>query len=151
MIVGLGCLQSLDVEAKVKDDVEVEYFEDGSFMVTTLEDVDFDSGDEVTLLSTYKTVSKSKSATYYDAFGTAQWKFTISGTFQYNGVTSFAKSASSSIVIYNSKWSVKSRNAYTSGNSVKGDIACTKKNLGIIPLTKSLSLTLTCSKDGVFS
>lgn len=151
IIVGMSWLQSVDVKAEASNDVEVEYFDDGSYMVTTFEDVEFDTDEEVTLLSTYKTVSKSKSSTYYTASGVAQWKFTIAGTFQYNGTTSSAKSASSSVTIYNSQWSVKSRNAYTSGNSVKGDIACTKKNLIIIPVTISRSLTLTCSKDGVFS
>lgn len=151
IIMGMSLFQSTAVKAEVNDDMEVEYFDDGSFMVTKLESAEFVEEGAVTAQSTYTTVRNSKSTTYYNALGTAQWKFTITGTFQYNGTTSSAISASSSVTIYKSQWSVNNRNAYTSGSSVKGSISCSRKNAGIVTLTKSKSLTLTCSKNGVFS
>lgn len=89
----------------------------------------------------------TKIGDYYDADGNLLWDFTVHGTFTYDGATATATDASYSYNIYNPIWTLKSANAYCSGNQA---IAEGKFNGGLL-LNRSTSITLSCSPSGVLS
>lgn len=120
--------------------VDVVYLEDGSCLTTEL----VVYGSPVTRAS--GTISGQKITTYSNAFGVEQWSLTVIGTFTYNGSTAAATSASYNYQIYNSDWSVNSAGARCSGNKA---IAEGTFSGGVF--TRSATVTLSCSADGVLS
>jgi len=120
---------------------DIEYLEDGSFFMTKLSE---SNG----FLRSSK--SATKSVTYYDSTGIAQWNFSLTGTFTYNNSTSSATGSSARVTIYKSSWSTTSKSASYSSNKATGTVKVSKTTLGgttTIPKT----LTITCSKTGTIS
>ncbi len=118
---------------------EVTYFEDGSYLTTEV----------VTYASTRAASTRSghKTATYSNASGVTLWTFTVYGTFTYNGTTSSATKASYGFNISDSNWSLKSANAYCSGNQAIAEGTFS----GGIFTTRNTSVGLSCSPSGVLS
>ncbi|MDE6837940.1 MAG: hypothetical protein K2P33_06045 [Acutalibacter sp.] len=83
------------------------------------------------------------SATYLNALGSAVWKVTVTGTFTYNGTTSSATNATTSVSIYNSNAKFVSKNASTSGNTATGTATVT---YNASRTTRSASVS--CDKNG---
>ena len=125
-------LYIIPATATAPANVEVTYFEDGSYLTTEL----------VILPSTVRanhTVTGQRTATYTNASGEKQWAL--------NGTTSSAVSANYTHAIYNSAWSAKSTNAYCSGNQAIADGTFSS---GLI-VSKNLTVILSCSPSGVLS
>lgn len=123
---------------------EVEYFDDGSYIVTEL----VESG--ISTLAT-STVSKTKSSSYYDSNNKMLWTVRLDATFRYTGSSATCTSAAASHTIYDSSWKVTSGTASKSGNKATGNFTVKKYVLGIPVKTVNRTLTITCSNTGVCS
>lgn len=117
---------------------ETVYFEDGSYMVITLEM----SSANVRA----STRSASKTASYHNSSGELQYSFTLNGTFSYDGSSATATASSTSYQIYNSDWRCTTCMSSKSGNSVTGT-ATFKKSIW----ANTKDLKITCSPTGVIS
>ena len=113
----------------------VEYFEDGSYIVT-----------ELTVSNPLARATKtgSKASTYYHSNGSKIFTTTVTGTFSYtSGVSVKATSGSVNVVIHNSSASFVDKFASVSGNSVYG-YGCVL----YLNAKRSLSPNVTCDKYG---
>lgn len=126
----------------VENQMETIYFEDGSYMTV-----------EVITKGTRASgsTSGSKPYTYYDSDGSAQWKATLSGSFSYIDSSATCTSSSVDVTIYNSSWYVSSKSASKSGNTASASVTMGKKMAGVTVMTKTLSLSLSCDKNGNLS
>lgn len=128
------------------DTVEnIEYFADGSYLITTIETVN-----SISPMSS-STRSSSKSYYYYNSKDVQQWVVTIIGTFSYNGSSATCTSSSTSYTVYNSRWKVKSATATKSGNKAIGNFTVKYYFTGIPINTIERTVTLSCSATGVLS
>lgn len=125
-------------------DQYVEYFEDGSYIVTELKT----SG-----ISTFatSTTSKTKYSSYYNSNGGLEWRVYLTGTFTYTGSSATCTKATKSYSIYNDNWKVTSSSASKSGNKATGKFTVKKYAIGIPIKTVNKTLTITCSNSGVCS
>lgn len=129
---------------EVATDQYVEYFEDGSYIVTELKT----SG-----ISTFatSTTSKTKYSSYYNSNGGLEWRVYLTGTFTYTGSSATCTKATKSYSIYNDNWKVTSSSASKSGNKATGKFTVKKYAIGIPIKTVNKTLTITCSNSGVCS
>lgn len=131
-------------QIQTQPETEVQYFEDGSYLVIkTQEDISlFASG----------TKSKSKTGYYYDGDNNElRWSVTLNATFSYTGSSATCTKASTSYKIYDSAWKVKEANATRSGRTATGDFLVKKYWLGIITKTVPLTITISCDNNGNIS
>lgn len=129
---------------EVATDQYVEYFEDGSYIVTELKT----SG-----ISTFatSTTSKTKYSSYYNSNGGLEWRVYLTGTFTYTGSSATCTKATKSYSIYNDNWKVTSSSASKSGNKATGKFTVKKYAIGIPIKAVNKTLTITCSNSGVCS
>lgn len=125
---------------------EYEYFEDGSYITTTITS---DNDSSISLLSTTKTGSKK--SVYYNSNDEAMWSIKVTGTFTYGDGLSKCTSSSVTAESYVSMWKISNKSAAKSGNKATG--SCTAKQyLGVlVSKTIDKSITLTCSSTGTLS
>lgn len=125
------------------DDVDtkksVEYMSDGSYIVTELKVNNID------YVRSFKSGEKSKS--YYSSSNVLLWKYTVKGTFSYNGSSSSCVSASSSVTYTSNGWKEASKTSYPSGNSAVGKVVMKY----ITGATHSATVVLSCSPSGSLS
>lgn len=145
VILLITATSSSAIAVKANEDIyaTVFSFDDGSYVVVRCED----SG---TIRAT-NTITKNKSYTYYSSTNVIQWKFTLTGTFTYNGVTSSCTNTSSSLQIYNTAWYQIYRGTSMSGNTAYGTLTLGRKVTGVTIDEKTFTITMTCSKTGVVS
>lgn len=100
--------------------------------------------------STSKTITKTKTSKIRAKNGTLLWSVSIKATFTYNGTTSKCTSYSHSASAPAKSWRIKSVSSRKKGNSatVVG-IATHSDNSGSKDYTRSI--TIKCSKNGVVS
>lgn len=124
------------------NDVEITYFEDGSYIVTIISEVQGRG-----------TSSKNgtKASTYYGNDGTAHWKATLSGTYTYNGSSATCTSSSCSVTIYNGSWYTISKSASKSSNTASASVTMGYKVLGVTTNQVTRNISLSCDKDGKLS
>lgn len=137
----LACLlprQTLAAEISATGESTV-YFKDGSYMVTTIEEIS-------TRASGTKTQSKAR--TYYGSDDEIKWKILLTGTFTYNGTSSTCTSSTCNVDVYASNWYVVSKSAEKSGNEASGTVTMGQTFLGINISKPVHTLTITCDKDG---
>lgn len=132
----------IEVYAEEATSESTEYFEDGSYVVTQI------SFKETRASNTR---SGSKAKTYYASDNTKLFSLTVHGVFTYNGSTASCTSSSFAYNVYDSSWSFKSATASKSGATATASGTFVKKVLGITTMTKTLTPTLTCDKDGNLS
>lgn len=126
------------------------YLDDGSYYTTAIGSNNTSILSAVSAASTTSitSVTQTKTVTYYNADGVMLWRFTLKGTFIYNGTTSKCTSASSTVNIYGSGWYIDSKSASASGNKAIGSVTMKRKLLGVVTSTKTVNATLTCDKNG---
>lgn len=137
----LACLlprQTLAAEISATGESTV-YFKDGSYMVTTIEEIS-------TRASGTKTQSKAR--TYYGSDDEIKWKILLTGTFTYNGTSSTCTSSTCNVDVYASNWYVVSKSAEKSGNEASCTVTMGQTFLGITISKPVHTLTITCDKDG---
>lgn len=132
-----------NVFAQDISDTEIEYFDDGSYIVTETE------YSPMSLLSTTK--SQTISATYYNSNNNKEWVVKLKGTFSYTGSSATCTSASVSHIIYNTKWKKDSATVSKSGRTATGKFVMKYYVLGINTKTVNKTLTLSCSNSGTIS
>lgn len=121
----------------------VEYFDDGSYMVTIIE--------EEPALTRASTKSGSKTKSYYDSDDELQWVAKLSGTFSYTGSSATCTKSSVTYTIYGSNWKATDSEATKSGRTATGKFTF-KKYLTFVPMfTQNITLTLSCSNSGTLS
>lgn len=130
-------------EEKTVSSTTTEYFDDGSYLVTTITEEANNSR------ATTKTASKT--ATYKNSDGDILWTYKVTGTFSYTGSSSTCTAVSDSYTISNDNWHMDSHSTSRSGNTAYGTVTMKRKFLGITTSTVSKDLTLTCSATGVLS
>lgn len=121
----------------------IEYFEDGSYDI-----VEIITDNQKT--SRAVVGPKSKSISHYES-NELVCTLTITGTFNYDGSSATCTNASVSYRIYNDNWKVTEAKASRSGATAKGEFTVKKYFLGVPIKTLNKTVTLTCSKNGVFS
>ena len=125
-----------------KDETVITYFEDGSYMIESIQNYQ-------TRSSGTKTGAKEK--VYYGSDGNACWKVVVTGTFSYTGSSVACTSSNCSVTIYKSDWYTVSKSATKSGNTATASVTMGQKLLGITIDKVSTSVTLTCDKNGNLS
>lgn len=135
----------LSVASAAEAEPSVEYFPDGSYSVTVIED----ESPGISLFSSSATKSKRK--TYYSASGTARWYVKVTGTFTYGDGSSKCTSASASAASYVSSWRIASKSSSKSGNKATATATADYIIEGETFYSMTESVTLTCSATGTFS
>ena len=135
-------LSMIPMNTFANENMEVFYFEDGSYM--TIEIISADT-------RATNTKSGSKVANYYSEDGSLDWRATLSGSFTYTGSSATCTSSSISVSISNSAWYTISKSASKSGASATGSVAMGKKLLGVTVSQIAKNLTLTCDRNGKLS
>lgn len=143
MIVVL-CPNTAFASEKIVTDSYVEYFEDGSYIVTELIE------STVTTFAA-KTISNSKSSHYYESDNSKAWTVTLNATFSYTGSSATCTKTTTSHTIYNDAWKVTSAVASKSGNKATGSFTIKRYLLGVPVKTIDRTLAITCSNTGVCS
>ncbi|MFP3155223.1 hypothetical protein LQZ18_12525 [Lachnospiraceae bacterium ZAX-1] len=124
----------------------VEYLEDGSYFVTTIETA---QNDGLPLLRA-STRSGSKTITYKSSSGTSLWSVTVTGSFTY-GSTTACTSASVSATLYSPSWKVSDKTSSRSGTTARASAKGTQYLASVAVGSITQSATLTCSSTGVLS
>ncbi len=122
----------------------VEYFEDGSYMITKLETEQFSP-------FATSTTRKTKSADYYSNSGKLLWVVSLTGNFSYTGSSATCTSSSASYKIYDDAWKVTASKADKNGRQAIGNFTVKKYTLGIPLSTVNKTITISCSNTGVCS
>ncbi len=148
---------SVNAESELPDCVKhadgsfVYSFDDGSLLeISAPRTVDElqSNGAKGTLATTTAEID----ATYKNASGTLEWKYTLHATFSYTyGVSATCTSASYTQKIYGGNWEFSNGATSRSGNKANGTGVYQQKLLFIVIRTVNVNLVLTCDKYGVVS
>ncbi len=130
-------------EEEIVTSTMVEYFDDGSYLVTIITEEVNNSRASVK--------SGTKTSTYSNSDGETQWTYKVTGTFSYTGSSSTCTAVSDSYSISNDNWHMSNHSCSKSGNKASGTVTMKYKVLGITTNTISRDVTLTCSATGVLS
>ncbi|MCM1115127.1 MAG: hypothetical protein NC397_06475 [Clostridium sp.] len=129
---------------RIVTETDVEYFEDGSYIVTEI------TSNVISTMAT-KTTTKSKSLIYYDSNDNKEWRIVVTGTFNYTGSSANCTKSVTSYNIYNDRWKVTSAVSSKKGNKANGDFTVKRYSLGIPVKTVNKLITISCSNTGVCS
>lgn len=140
LLVGSVSTECLAIEPSTIS--QIEYLEDGSYVITTIEEI----GTRATNTKTGSAVKRK-----YDSNNVLEWTITLTGTFTYTGSSSTCTSSSISVAISDSNFAEVSRSATKSGNTAYGSATIRKKVLGVTVSTNTYDLSLSCDKNGNLS
>lgn len=93
----------------------------------------------------------TKAYYYINNNGITEWDAEITGTFTYNGTTSYCTSSSCTTTVYSGNWHEAVNNASYAGYSAFASVTMELRFLFIVVKTQNLSLTLTCDANGNLS
>ena len=128
--------------------VDIEYLDNGDYIVTVIEDgLTYIPGDSTNATTT---VTKTKTKNYLNSAGTVLWNVKVQGTFKYDGSTSKCTSSAYQANSYAASWSIVSASSSKSGNTATAT-ATARHTSGVGYNDYTRSVSLTCSKTGVFS
>ena len=122
----------------------VEYYDDGSYSITTI---------EISPISTFSasTAIQTKTTSHYSSKNEKEWDITVKGTFTFTGSSATCTNSTVSYNIYDKNWKVTSSKASKSGRTATGEFTLKKYFLGVPIKTDNETLTITCSNTGVCS
>ena len=125
------------------------YFDDGSYVVTTIKQSSVADSARSAKSSTY-TVYGDKVVDLYDSKDNLQWTYTLRGTFRVNeGVSVTCTDSTYSSVIYVNAWSLTSHENRCSSNIAYGTAVYKKKVLFITTNTHDVDVSIGCNEYGV--
>ena len=127
--------------------VNIEYYEDGSYLKTIIESETISP--YISLLST--TVTKTKTTKFYDANNVAKWYVKVTGTFTYGAGTSKCTSSSVTAGSYVSTWKIMSKSATKSVNTATAKATAKQYYNGTVIKTINKTVSLKCSPTGTFT
>lgn len=138
-VIALLVFACISVSAAEPSAETIIYFEDGSYVITTVTE---DAGSA----RASGTKSGKKERSYYNSADELVFVFRVHGSFTYTGTSVKATDADYSYTIYSSDWSFKSGSASYSGATAtaRGSFAH-----GLVPNTATVALT--CSANGTLS
>lgn len=118
------------------------YYDDGSYIIV-----------ETNFIETRDTFTRNANRvyTYYNINGVKKWEATLVATFTYNGTSCTCASSSLFVNIQDDAWYVVSKEESKSGNTASADLVMGYKFLGITTTKKTISMSITCDKDGNLS
>lgn len=120
----------------------IEYFEDGSYLVTTIKQ------SPAARSTTYTKVGE-KIVDYYDSDNNLQWTYKLIGTFNVvEGISAVCTESTYSSEIYKNGWSLTAHNNYTSNNIAYGTATYKKKVLFITTHTQDINGSIGCDIYG---
>ena len=126
---------------------EYEYFDDGSYIVTTITEEP-----TVSFARATSTKTASKTATYKSSSGASLWSVTVTGTFSYNGSSAKCTAVTGSASSNSSYWKVSSPSCSKSNASASATATGKQYNTsGTITRSVSRTATLSCSASGKLS
>ena len=120
----------------------IEYFEDGSYMVTTIKQ------SPVARSRSYTKVGE-KIINLYDSDNVLQWTYKLVGNFDVvEGVSAVCTESSYTSQIYVSSWSLTAHENHTSNNIAYGTATYKKKVLFITTSTQDINASIGCDING---
>lgn len=122
---------------------EVIRYADGSYSIVTI--TYDDEQTDASLLAERSTRRGTKKKDHYSRNGNLAWTFTLYGAFTYDGRSAEATDADYSYEIYESGWS------FSSGSASYYGATATASGEFRVALSYPVSLSLTCSANGVLS
>lgn len=133
-----------ETELEVRS-TNVEYFEDGSYLVTTIKETPSSR-------ATVYSKSGSKDITLYNSDDEIQWIYTLVGTYTVEtGVSAVCTNSTFRYTIYVDKWSLTDHSNSYSGNVAYGTAVFKKKVLFITTSTQEIDAHVACDAYGVIS
>ena len=118
------------------------YCDDGSYFIVEISrNVERSSGN----------ITGNKTYTYYNSDNSAQWRATLTASFNYTGSSSTCTNAYVSVDLYDSDWYVSSKYASKSGNVATASVTVGRRVAGITMTSVPVNLRLTCDKSGNLS
>lgn len=134
-------------EEKSADVVETtEYFEDGSYVVTTLE-----VEDENSMARATSTKTGSKTVIFYNADDEKMVTVKLTATFSYTGSSATCTNVSPTFTVHESTYRVTKATGTKSGNQGIGEFTVKHYFLGVAIQTRETTITITCSNTGTLS
>lgn len=128
---------------------EIEYFDNGDYIVTTITD-DLVSPSDASTLATKKWKTSTKTTRYYNSAGSVLWTAAIRATFWYDGSSSACTYDLAIATAPASTWSIKSKSSSRSGNTATAKVTATQSSsVSSYDYTKTVKIS--CSKTGVVS
>lgn len=92
----------------------------------------------------------SKSYTYYSE-GTARWKGVLTADFTYDGTDCSSTSASCSVTVYDTSYSVANKYTYRSENTATASITMNFTAAGVTKTLGTFKIPLSCDENGNLS
>ncbi len=102
----------------------------------------------IAFLKTQKTVTETKYVSYYSSEGELLWIASLTAEFTYNGKSSLCESAKTKCYIYDSDWTVLSKECSKDGNTATAHFKVRQHKLGVPLKVIEKTVTVTCDKDG---
>lgn len=135
----------IDILSLTEVSESIEYFEDGSYLVTTIKSTP-------TPRAEVYSKSAAKEVTLYDEDDEIQWNYFLIGTYTIEtGVSCVCTNSTFEYNIYVNKWSLTEHNNWYSGNVAYGTAVFKKKVLFITTSTQNLDGSIACDAYGVIS
>lgn len=132
-------LLTLECFATDTSKTEIEYLEDGSYIITTTQEV---------YVRATNTKVGTRTKSQYDSDNVLDWQVILRGEFTYTGTSSTCTSSTISVNIYDSAYSKVSSSSSKSGNTANGSATISRKVLGVTVATNTYPLSLSCDKNG---
>lgn len=153
MVFTFATLLSTGITAKAASTVptqtEIVLLEDGEYLETTIIYTPTNSSN-ISISSTTKSVTKTKTTYYKNKNGDILWSVSITATFTYDGNTSKCISCSHSTTCPSSTWTIKSVSSSRTGNSATATAIATH-TFNNISENYTKSVTISCDKNGIVS
>lgn len=131
--------------AATVSDTYTEYFDDGSYLVITIEQ-------SLTPRASTYTKDGHKSVTLYNSDDELQWEYILVGTFKVTtGVSAVCTNSTYEYTIYNNSWSLTAHNNSYSENAAYGTATFKKKVLFITTSTQDIDARVLCDAYGNIS
>ena len=120
----------------------IVYLEDGSYIVTTIVELD-------THGSRSNTKVGSKTTSGYSADNVLQWKITVTGEFQYDGTTSSCTYASGvTNVVKTLYWEVIRESSTAGSTTAYYNVTFAHWELGVVIDRPTYGVSISCDPDG---
>lgn len=126
----------------------IDYYSDGSYSITEISE---SNNSLYELFSTNKSKTASKTKKYYSVSGDALWFVKVTGTFQYNGNSSSCTSSSVAAGTYTSSWTINKKTSSKNGATATANATGTRYINSKPDITRTITVTLTCDKNGNLS
>lgn len=128
---------------------EIEYLDNGDYVVTTITD-DPVSPSDITTLATKKWKTSTKTKRYYNASNEVLWTAAIRATFWYDGSSSACTYDLAIATAPGSTWSIKSKSSSRSGSTATAKVTATHKG-ATLSQDYTATVKISCTKAGVVS